>query len=353
MNECHVKFEPVTIKDIAKALNLSASTVSRALRDRYEISADTKEMVMQYARKNNYHPNPIALSLKKRKSGSIGVIVPEIANSFFSQVINGIESVAHQHEYNVVITQSMEKYENEVNNISFLASRSVDGCLVSLAAETSEFSHFTTLQERGFPIVFFDRVPAQINTHTVVVNNFQGAYDATIHLLKNNNRRIAVLACDSNLSITRQRLEGYEKALQEFGIPINKLLIKHCSHDGKIYTEIEHAMNSLFYLEDKPDAVFALTDKLTINCLKYCKANHILIPDELCLTGFNNLDFTELFSPALSVVRQPTFEIGKTAADLLIKMIEAKRPITQFENRLLPTEFLIRESSIKKEEMFV
>ena len=347
-----MKFEPVTIKDIAKALGLSASTISRALRDSYEISADTKEMVMQYARQNNYHPNPIAQSLKKRKSRSIGVIVPEIANVFFSQVINAIESVAHCCEYNVVITQSMEKYANEVDNVSFLASRSVDGCLVSVAAETADFSHFTSLQEKGFPVVFFDRIPENCNTHTVAVNNFQGAYDATLHLLKNGNRKIAVLACDANLSITKQRLAGYEKALRDYDLLPDEALIKYCSHDGTVYTEIECAMNRMFRLEDKPDAVFALTDKLTINCLKYCRANHILIPDELCLTGFNNLDFTELFSPALSVVRQPTFEIGKMATDLLIKMIEAKRPVTEFENRLLPTEFIARASSIR-EEIFV
>ena len=353
MNDCHVKFEPVTIKDIAKALNLSPSTVSRALRDRYEISADTKELVLNYAKKNNYHPNPVALSLKKRKTCSIGVIVPEIANGFFSQVINGIESVAHEHEYNVVITQSMEKYKNEVNNISFLASRSVDGCLVSLAAESSDFSHFTSLQEKGFPIVFFDRVPGNVNTHTVVVNNFQGAYDATTHLLKSGNKRIALLACDPNLSITEQRVAGYESALREYGISPDKSLIKYCSQDGTAYAEVRQALDRFFQQEEKPDAVFTLTDKLMINCLRYCNANSIGIPNELCLAGFNNLDFTELFSPALSVVRQPTFEIGRTAAELLIKMIEAKRPVTQFETRLLPTEFVIRESSMKREEMFV
>ncbi len=344
-----MKFEPVTIKDIAKALGLSTSTISRALRDSYEISSDTKEMVMQYAKENNYHPNPIALSLKKRKSRSIGVIVPEIANHFFSQVINGIELAAHQYEYNVVITQSMEKYENEVNNISFLASRSVDGCLVSVAAETKDFSHFTSLQERGFPLVFFDRIPEDANAHTVVANNFQGAYEATIHLLQNGNKRIAVLACDGNLSITRERLAGYEKALEDFGMQTDTSLIKYCSHDGTIYNEIETAMNRLLHHPNKPDAVFALTDRLMMNCLRFCKLNNLFIPEDLCLTGFNNLEFTDLLAPALSVVKQPTCELGKVAAELLIKTIEAKRPATQFETHLLPTEFIARESSMRDE----
>lgn len=348
-----MKFEPITLKDIAKALCLSTSTVSRALRDSYEISHDTKNIVVQYAKQNNYHPNPIALSLKNKKSRSIGVIVPEIANVFFSQVINGIESVAHLYEYNVVITQSMEKYENEVDNISFLASRSVDGCLVSVAAETADFSHFSSLHDKGFPLVFFDRIPEGIHTHTVAVDNFQGAYDATSHLIKNGAKKIAVLACDSNLSITKQRLTGYKKALTDYNLLPDVSLIKYCSHDGNVYAEVEAAMNRLYQLHEKPDAVLGLTDKLTINCLRYCKTRDIIIPDELCLTGFCNLDFTELFSPPLSVVRQPTFEIGRSAADLLIKMIEARRPVTDFETHLLPTEFIMRQSSKKREELFV
>src|SRR6187431_5747 len=163
-----MKFEPVTIKDIGKALGLSTSTVSRALRGSYEISSETKKQVLEYAEKVNYRPNPIALSLKERRSSSIGVIVCEIANNFFSQIINGIDSIAYNRGYHVIISQSHESYEREVVNVQHLASRSVDGLLVSISAETSDVSHFLELHEKGLPIVFFDRITNEVNTHKVI-----------------------------------------------------------------------------------------------------------------------------------------------------------------------------------------
>src|ERR1043165_7542033 len=180
-----MKFEAVTIKDIAKALGLSTSTVSRALRDSYEISPETKKLVLEYAEKINYHPNPIALSLKERRSRSIGVIVSEIANSFFSQAINGIESIAYNNGYNVIIAQSRESFDREVINLQYLTSRSIDGLIVSVSTETNDFSNFKQLHERGLPIVFFDRIVDEIITHKVVADGRKGAYDATVHLIKN------------------------------------------------------------------------------------------------------------------------------------------------------------------------
>ena len=174
-----MKFEAVTIKDIAKALGLSTSTVSRALRDSYEISPETKKLVLEYAEKINYHPNPIALSLKERRSRSIGVIVSEIANSFFSQAIDGIESIAYNNGYNVIISQTRESQEREQINLNYLTSRSVDGLIISVSAETSDFSFIKDIISRGMPVVFFDRVVPDIDTHKVVVDNYRGAFDAT------------------------------------------------------------------------------------------------------------------------------------------------------------------------------
>ena len=189
-----MKFEAITIKDIAKALGLSTSTVSRALRDSYEISPETKKLVLEYAEKNNYHPNPIALSLKERRSRSIGVIVCEIANSYFSQVINGIESIAYNHGYNVIIAQSRESFDREMLNLQYLTSRSVDGLIVSISTETKDFTYLKELNDRGMPIVFFDRVVDEIKTHKVIVDNYKGAYDATVALLKEGYRNIASIA---------------------------------------------------------------------------------------------------------------------------------------------------------------
>ncbi|HMR91061.1 MAG TPA: LacI family DNA-binding transcriptional regulator, partial [Chitinophagaceae bacterium] len=198
-----MKFEAVTIKDIAKALGLSTSTVSRALRDSYEISPETKKLVLDYAEKINYQPNPIALSLKERRTHSIGVIVSEIANSFFSQAIDGIESVAYTNGYNVIISQTRESYEREVTNLNYLTSRSIDGLLVSVSAETTDFSSFRELSARGMPIVFFDRIASEIDTHKVIVDSYRGAYDATMHLIGSGYRHIAALAGSESLSITK------------------------------------------------------------------------------------------------------------------------------------------------------
>jgi len=342
-----MKFEAVTIKDIAKALGLSTSTVSRALRDSYEISPATKKQVLEYAEQINYRPNPIALSLKEKRSRSIGVIVCEIANSFFSQAINGIESIAYDKGYNVIISQSHESYEREVIDLQYLASRSIDGLLISVSAETEDFSHLKNLHDRGFPIVFFDRVAESINTHKVIVDNFKGAYDATKNLIDNGHKHIANLAGSPHLSITKERLSGYRKALEDHGVPYNDSYIEFCLHGGMLYEEVEVALDSFISLEQIPDAIVASADKLTTNCLRYLKTKGIKVPEDVALMGFSNLDLTDLLSPSLSVVKQPAFEMGQLATELLLQLIESKRPVTEFEYKVLPLELMIRESSLK------
>jgi len=345
-----MKFEAVTIKDIAKALGLSTSTVSRALRDSYEISPETKQMVLEYAKQINYRPNPIALSLKERRSRSIGVIVSEIANSFFSQIINGIESIAYSKGYNLIISQSRESYEREVLNMDFLSSRSVDGFLISVSTETIDFSHINDLYERGLPIVFVDRMVESIDTHKVVADNFKGAYDATTHLISSGYKRIAHLANSEYLSITKERVSGYRQAMADAKMEYSESYLLHCPHGGMIYDEVETAMNTFMGMKQKPDAIFASADKLTTNCMRYCRAKGIAIPGDLAMVGFSNLDLTDLLSPSLTVVRQPAFEMGEVAAELLIKTIESKRPLVDFETRVLPAELFIRESSRKKKK---
>lgn len=345
-----MKFEAVTIKDIAKKLGLSTSTVSRALRDSYEISPETKRLVLEYAKEINYRPNPIALSLKEKRSRSIGIIVSEIANSFFSQAINGIQSMANEKGYNVMITQSQESYEKEVLNMQFLSSRSVDGCLISVSTETEDFSHITDLYSRGFPIVCFDRVIEGLETHMVIVDNFKAAYDATNHLIKNGYNKIACLSSAPHLSITKERLAGYKQALEENDIHFSENLIKYCPHGGMIYQEVDVAMVELMRQKEKPDAIFATADKLTTNCMRFCKKAKIKIPNNLAVIGFSNLDLTELLSPSLSVVRQPAFEMGRLAAEMLISMIESKRAVSEFNKKVLSTEIFERESTMPKKK---
>ncbi|HET6994860.1 MAG TPA: LacI family DNA-binding transcriptional regulator [Chitinophagaceae bacterium] len=343
-----MKFEAVTIKDIAKALGLSTSTVSRALRDSYEISPETKKLVLEYAEKINYHPNPIALSLKERRSRSIGVIVSEIANSFFSQAIDGIESIAYKNGYNVIISQSRESFDREAIHLQYLTSRSIDGLIVSVAAETKDFSHFKELHERGMPIVFFDRIINEINTHKVIVDNYLGAYDATRYLIENGFKHIAAIANNEILSITRDRLAGYKAALADHNIKTDDSFIKYCEHGGLRLEEVEQVVTELVDGEIKPDAILALGDKLTTGTLRILKAKKFNVPGDIGLIGFSNSETSELIEPPLSIIKQPAFEMGEIATDLLIQLIESKRPVTSFETKKLAPQIIIRESAKNK-----
>ncbi|GAC1386072.1 MAG: LacI family DNA-binding transcriptional regulator [Ginsengibacter sp.] len=340
-----MKFDSVTIKDIAQALNFSTSTVSRALRGSHEISAETKKLVLEYAEKINYRPNPIALSLNERRSRAIGVVVSEIANNFFSQAINGIESIAYNRGYHVIFTQSHESMEREKVNVQHLVSRSVDGLLISLSSETIDLTFLKNLHEKGFPIVFFDRISDEIDTHKVVANNYQGALHATEHLIFQGFKKIAHITNSSYLSITKERLQGYKEALAKHNLPYNDALVKYCNHGGMIVGEIEEAVNSLFKPKVKPDAIFTASDRITTVCLEVLKRKQ---KREVGLIGFTNTNLADLFLIPLSVIRQPAFEIGQNATELLIHIIESKRPVTEFETRVLDTELIIRESSLKR-----
>jgi LacI family transcriptional regulator len=346
----NMKFEAVTIKDIAKALGLSTSTVSRALRDSYEISPETKKLVLEYAEKINYHPNPIALSLKERRSRSIGIIVSEIANSFFSQTIDGIESIAYNNGYNVIISQTRESSERELINLNYLTSRSIDGLIVSVSSETSDFSIFKELFERGMPIVFFDRVVNDINTHKVIVDNYKGAYEATVELINQGYKNIATVANSANLSITQERLAGYKAALADHSIREKESYMKFCAHGGLVLSEVEEVITELLSLKPKPDAILALGDKLTTGALRMLKAKKVQVPNDIGLIGFSNSETTELIDPALSIIKQPAFEMGEIATNLLLQLIESKHPVTQFETKVLAPQLILRDSSIRQKE---
>jgi LacI family transcriptional regulator len=343
-----MRFDTVTIKDIAKALNFSTSTVSRALRGSYEISEETKKIVLEYAEKINYRPNPIALSLKERRSRVIGVVVSEIANNFFSQAINGIESIAYNRGYHVIITQSHESEEREKVNVMHHASRSVDGLLISLSSGTVDLSYLKDLHEKGLPIVFFDRITDEIDTHKVTANNRMGAFQATEHLIYQRFKKIAHLTSSPYLSITKERLQGYREALEKHHIPFDEKLIRYCNHGGMIAEEIEEAVTSLFKNKSKPDAIFTTGDRITTVCFKFLK--DMKPRREVGFAGFTNIKVGELFDPPITVVRQPAFQIGQAAIEMLIQMIESKRPVVEFETKILDTELIIRESSMKKEK---
>ncbi len=335
----------ITLKDIARDLNLSTSTVSRALRDSYEISEKTKKKVLEYAKKHNYSPNQAALNLRTKQTRSIGVVIPTIANDFFSKVIDGMESIAFEKGYNVIITQTHESVKKEKDNLQYLYSRSIDGLIISLSAETKDISHHKEIHKQGVPIVYFDRIAEEIDTHKVIVDNEAGAYKATMHLINSGYKRIAHLANVKYLSITKARLEGYKKAMKEAGLPIPENYIQFCPHGGLLQEEIETAVDTLLSSKEKPEAIFSVGGKLTSGCLRALKARDVQVPRDMAMIGFSNSELFDLFNPPLTVVRQPAFEMGKVSTEMLLEIIESKRPIHHYKKVTLPTSMTIRDST--------
>jgi LacI family transcriptional regulator len=327
----------VTIKDIAKELGISTSAVSKALKDSHEIGEKTKKRVLECAKRLNYQPNPMAQSLKQGNSKSLGIVVSTIDNHFFSQVINGIEFIAHSKGYNVFITQTHESYDLEMLNVNHLIYRSIDGLLISLSTETNNVDHLKKLHEKGLPIVFFDRVSDEIETHKVIADNFQGAYEATKALIDAGYRTIAHITSSVNVSITAERLKGYIKPDERY--------IKYCLHGGKDLDEIEKALNELLLSPNRPDAIFTASDRITTTTLLLLHKLGFKIPEDIALLGFTNTQLADVLSPSLSTVYQPGFEMGKKATEMLISLIESRRTVTEFETVVLPTQVFIRNSS--------
>ncbi|ADB37298.1 LacI family DNA-binding transcriptional regulator [Spirosoma linguale] len=332
--------DTITIKDIARALNLSTSTVSRALRDSYEINPETKRLVTEYAERLNYRPNPIALSLKENRSRVIAVIVPQIANNFFSQVINGIEAIAYNRGYHVIIFQSHESYEREMLTIQQAVARKADGLLISLSSGTLDVTYLRELQDKKLPIVLFDRVSAQLTSPSVSADNFAGAFAATEHLLQSGRRRIAHLTMPAHISVTQERLAGYRAALEQYGIDYDENLVRY-GWFGQ--DEVEPLVDEL--LTYTPDAFFAAGDRLTLGCLAALKNRNIAIPDDMSLIGFTNSTVADLLAPPLTTVEQPALDIGQIAAEQLINLIEGKQRDPQPNPIKIPTRLNIRASS--------
>ncbi|MGR3811979.1 LacI family DNA-binding transcriptional regulator [Jiulongibacter sp. NS-SX5] len=333
--------QTITIKDIAKALNLSTSTVSRAIRGSYEISESTKQMVLDYVEKVNYRPNPIALSLRENKSRSIGVIVPEIANNFFSNAINGMEAVAQKRGYRVMIFQSNESADKEKASLEHVINRKLDGVIISLSGHTTDFKLFQQLIDEDFPMVFFDRVPDRVKANKVVADNFQGAFDATEHMILAGRKRIGHITSPPVLSITKERLAGYKAALEHYNIPYEEDLVMFTDFNYEI---LEDKLKQ-FMVEKKPDALFTASDRLALKCFEAANSLEIKIPDDIFFIGFTNLNVAHLLNPALSTVVQPAYDLGSEAARILLDNIENKKGLKGYQTLELPTILQVRKST--------
>lgn len=329
----------VTIKDIARELKISPSTVSRALKDHPDISPETKKMVNSLAEKWNYVPNPIALSLKGGKSNTIGIIIPEIVHYFFSTIISGVEDYADELGYNVMICQSNEKYENEVKSVQTLMKSHVDGILASVAKVTRNMEHFHEITRRNVPLVFFDRIVEEIDTDRVVVDDCEGAYMAVKHLILEGRKRIVHLSGPPNLRIAKDRIEGFIKALNEFRVPVNEENIVKCDQ----IKEADWIIPSLLNRSPRPDAFFCVNDLTAAETLKLVKARGLKVPEDVAIVGFTNGQIAMLTDPGLTTVDQHGYEMGRAAASLLIERLKDKSRPTQ--TRVINTDLIIRGSS--------
>jgi LacI family transcriptional regulator len=344
-----MRFNQVTIKDIARELGISPSTVSRALKDHPDISSETKKAVSELADRLNYQPNIVALSLRQRKTNTIGVIIPEIVHFFFSTVISGIEDVAYQAGYNVILAQSNESYQREVTDMKALFNSRVDGMLLSLSRETTNFDHIESIISKGVPIVFYDRFYSNPNTSKVIVDDYIGAKEAVLHLIEQGCKRIAHLEGAPNLIITKDRLRGYQDALSESNLEVRENYTVVCPSNS--FEEGKKAAKKLLSLAVPPDAIFCSNDPMAMGAIMAIKEKGLVIPDDVAVVGFSNWFFAELTDPSLTTVDQPGFEMGQEAARLLIRQIELKDkdqddPVP--ETKVLKTRLIVRDSSVRK-----
>lgn len=333
----------VTIKDIAKELRISASTVSRALKNHPSISDKTKKAVLELAKKLKYKPNTIALSLRNSRSKTIGVIIPEVVHHFFSKVISGIDDVAFKAGYHIMVTQSNDSYEREVRSTDALLAARVDGVLCSLAKESRKKDHFINLQENGIPLVFFDRICKDLETDRVVVDDKKGAFQATEHLILNGCKRIAHFSAPQNLDIGRNRFIGYLEALEKHGIEYDKQIVIQCdSHEDALV-----ATHSILSLPNPPDGIFAVNDSTAAGAMRSIKNKGLRIPEDVAVIGFSDGIISKIIDPNLSSIEQHGYELGCKAAQVLIDRLEGNIEDYNPKTYEIKTELVIRDSSLK------
>lgn len=337
-----MKRHQTTILDIAKELNISKSTVSRALTDHPNVNPVTKKLVIEIAEKMDYQRNMLAISLITNTSNTIGIMVPEFTSSYFPKVLVAAQEEATKAGYNIITSQSNETYETEVSNAKVMLANQVDGLIVSMTKETKNFDHLKVFQRKGIPIVFFNRVCEEMIVPKVIVDDYEGAFGAVEHLISRGRKRIAHLAGPSTLAISRKRLSGYLDALRKHNIEVDDdLIIPYDLTFSKVKIYIKHLLN----LSTPPDAIFAINDPTAIESIKVIKECGLKIPDDIAIVGFSDDYASDLIEPSLTTVAQPVTEIGKTAIRLVIDQI--KRDVADWKapTKMLKTKLIIRKST--------
>lgn len=341
----------ITLKQIAKELDVSISTVSKALRNSIEISEDTRDKVQAFAKLYNYRPNNIALSLKNRKTKTIGVIIPEIVHHFFAKVIRGIELVANKRGYNVIVGLSNEAFDKEVINMQMLANGSIDGFILSIAKETlqqQDYHHFNETISQGMPIVMFDRVINEINCDKVIIDDLKGSKNAVDKLLRNGCKHIALITTKDYVSVGRLRTQGYLEALEEHKVsPDSKLILKV---EDQLLSEdyldsLEAEIEELFRKNANIDGVFAVNELYAIIAMKVARKHGLKIPEDIQFIGFTDGVLSKHATPSLTTVGQHGQEMGEKAAELLINKLENEEEEESFQTIVIETNLIEREST--------
>lgn len=331
----------INIKELARALGLSTSTVSRAFRDNSDISKETKERILSMAKQLNYQPNHYASNLREQRSKTIAVIVPELANNFFSQAIHGIERVAREKGYHILIYATEDDFAKEVSFIRHLHNGRADGIIMSVSGEANDHTYLNELAKKRLPLVFFDRVYEDIITPRVITNDYQSSFIAIQHLIKQGCKRIAYLVINKNLSIGKTRMQGYMDALAKFNIPFDERLIIDCTQSYKK----NHVILKDMLRNIKPDGVFTSVERLAFATYYACYELNVTIPDQLKVIGFSSLEIAPLLNPSLSTITQPATKIGIEAAELLFKMLEDPLSVDPNKRVVLDSKLVKRNST--------
>lgn len=337
-----------TLKQIAKELGVSVSTVSKALSNSPEISEPTKIKVQEFAKLKNYKPNNMAVNLKSKRTRTIGVIIPNILNPFFAKVFSGIEKAANERGYNVITCISNESLKKEIAAMDMLSNGTIDGFILSIADETQkehEFKHFKEAIADDIPIVMFDRISEEVNCDKVIVDDFDSAVNAVNHLIKTGCKNIALVSNIDNLSVGRLRAEGYLEALKANGVAIDENLILRCESTE----ELEEKFPAFFDIKGKEiDGVFALEESASVVAHKAVLKSGYKIPEDVQLIGFADGVWSRRLTPSLSTVSQHGPEIGEAAADILINRLESKSDeAPEYQTTVVKTELRQRESTKK------
>lgn len=336
----------VTLKQIAKELDVSISTVSKALRNSIEISEDTRQKVQAFAKLYNYRPNNIALSLKNKKTKTIGIIIPEIVHHFFATVISGIEQVANENGYNVIVCLSNESFDKEVINMEMLANGSIDGFIMSLSKETQlkkDFHHITEVINQGMPVVMFDRITNDVLCDKVIIDDQQAAYDAVDFLISKGFKNIALVTTVDYVSVGKLRTEGYINALKEHGLQVNENMIVKIEDIENSASKIEK-----LFEENKPDAIFAVNELFAVTSIKLATKRGLKVPEDISVIGFTDGIISEFSTPSITTVSQNGIKMGGAAAKMLIdrlEMEEEEEENEQYKTELIETHLVEREST--------